>query len=109
MKLIFVEKVYWMFMVKGIVYVMLFSFINEMFNFRISNEVGKPIINKYLLLSITETGLCIYHLVTCSKLSKIVREEDSSLALEISVFYGFIFYNRKGIDYGKWRCTDECW
>ena len=27
---------------------MLFSFINEMFNFFINNVVGKPIINKYL-------------------------------------------------------------
>ena len=34
-------------MVLGIVYVM-FSFINEMFNFRINNVVGKPIINKGL-------------------------------------------------------------
>ena len=35
-------------MVYDIVYVMLFSFICEMFNFCINNVVGKPIINKGL-------------------------------------------------------------
>ena len=48
MKLVFIVKVYWVFIVYGIVYVMLFSFINEMFNFWIDNVVGKPIINKCL-------------------------------------------------------------
>ena len=47
MKLFFVVKVYWLFMVKGIVYVM-FRFINELFNFGINNVVGKPIIGKGL-------------------------------------------------------------
>ena len=35
-------------MVKGIVYVMFFSFINEMFNFCIDDIVGKLMINKSL-------------------------------------------------------------
>ena len=48
MKLVFLVKVYWLFMVLGIVYIMLFSFINEMFNFCIDNVVEKPIINKCL-------------------------------------------------------------
>ena len=48
MKVVFVVKVYWLFMVYGIVYVMLFSFINEMFNFCIHNVVRKPIINRCL-------------------------------------------------------------
>ena len=48
MNLFFVAKVYWLFMVLGIIYVMLFSFINEMFNFSIDNVVGKSIINKCL-------------------------------------------------------------
>ena len=52
---------------------MLFSFINKMFNFCINNVVRKPIIDK---------GLFIFF----SSLKKLVREEDSSLALEISVF-----------------------
>ena len=50
---------------------MLFSFINEMFNFCINNVVGKPIRVSFIFLSL---------------LRKIAREEDSSLALEISVF-----------------------
>ena len=47
---------------------MLFSFIKEMFNFCINNVVGKPIINKGLFY-----------------IFKFVKE-DSSFALEISVF-----------------------
>ena len=46
MKLVFVIKVYRLFMVYDIVYVMLLSFINEKFNFCINNVVGKHIINK---------------------------------------------------------------
>ena len=65
-KLVFVIKVYWLFMVECIVYVMLFSFINERFNF--NYVVGEPIINKGLFYII-----------------KFVKE-DSSLVLEISVF-----------------------
>ena len=53
---------------------MLFSFINEMFNFCINNVVGKPIINKSLFY------------IFLSSLRKIVRKEGSSVALEISVF-----------------------
>ena len=52
---------------------MLFSFINEMFNFCVINVVGKRI-NK---------GLFKYFRI---RLGKIVWEEGSSLALEISVF-----------------------
>ena len=58
MKLVFMVKVYWLFIVyimsmlccpvRHIVYVMLSSFMNRMFNFRINNVVEKPIINKYL-------------------------------------------------------------
>ena len=47
---------------------MLLGFINEMLNFCINNIVGKPIINKGMFY-IFKFG-----------------EEDSSLALEISVF-----------------------
>ena len=39
MKMFFVEKFYWLFIVLDIVYVMLFSFINEMFNFCINNAL----------------------------------------------------------------------
>ena len=41
----------------GIVYVMLFLFINEIFNFNVNNAAGKPIINKdlfYILKFIKE-------------------------------------------------------
>ena len=43
------------------------------FNFGIINVVGKPLIDKGCLIFL-------------SSLRKIVREEDSNLALEISVF-----------------------
>ena len=52
---------------------MLFSFIIEMFNFCINNVVGKTIINEGLFNIL-------------SSFRGIVREEDTSLALEISVF-----------------------
>ena len=68
MKLVLVVKVYWLFMVYCIVYVMLFRFINEIFNFCIDNVIGKPVINK-----------CLFYIFNFIK-------EDSSLALEISVF-----------------------
>ena len=47
--------------------------INEMFHFGINNVVGKPIIDKDFLK------------IFLSSLRKILWEEDSSLALEISV------------------------
>ena len=72
---------------------MLFSFINEMFNFCIDNA-GKPIMDK-----------CFFIYFFLSSLRKIVvREEDSSLPLEISVFLWF-FYNRKSIHNGNWGCS----
>ena len=49
LKLVFVVKFCWLLMVKGIVYVIFFSVINEMFNFCIDNVVAKPIINKCFL------------------------------------------------------------
>ena len=74
-ELFLVVKVYWLFIVYGIVNIMLFSFIHKMFNFSIDNEVGKPNINNRL-----------FFYLFLSSLWKIVREEDSSLALEISIF-----------------------
>ena len=56
-------------MVQSIVDVMLFSFINEMFNFCINNIVGKPIIDKGLF--------CIF---------KLARKEESSLGPEMCSF-----------------------
>ena len=44
MKLVLVIKVYWLFMVSVIVYVILFGVINEMFNFCIINVLRKLII-----------------------------------------------------------------
>ena len=51
----------------------MFSFINEMFDFCINNIVGKPIISK-----------CLFNIFKI--ITKIIREENISLALEISVF-----------------------
>ena len=53
---------------------MWFSLINRMFNFCINNIVGEPIINK------------VFKKIFSTSLRKIVQEEDSYLALEISVF-----------------------
>ena len=58
---------------------MLFSFINEMFNFCIYNVVGNP-----LLIS-----FCFIFL---SKLRRIVLAEKISLVLEISVFMMVLIY-----------------
>ena len=47
MKLVLVVKIHWFFMVLTTIYNMLFGFINEIFNFHISNVIKKPI--KFLL------------------------------------------------------------
>ena len=71
-------------MVTSIVYAMLLIFTIEKFNFSIKN-----IPKKLLIINV--------YFIYLSSLSKIVGEEESSLALEISVFMIFL----KDIHYRK--------
>ena len=54
---------------------MCFSFNNEMFNFCINKIFGKPL------------SISVFLKIFLSSFKKIIQEEDSSLVLEISVFY----------------------
>ena len=77
MKLVFVVKVYWLFMVKSVVDVILFCFIIEMLNFCINNVVGKDIINKYLSLIGIIFEMSLFKLRNNTKTTKMRKKKSA--------------------------------